>query len=195
MFELLFRTMGKVDELLGGLHRKMLSPKKIACPNCEKELDTKVPKRHECIFCGYRFEIDENCRLYSLDDSNQRIGHIPNKIPRDKRIASLVIALGVLGYLLFELWANQFDVPIPLGKRHAIVLHFTGGAIPLLALSALCLVFSVISVVVDHFDHRPNEESYRYFLFYSILVGVTLFVGGFAVGLLEHSVSAFEVHR
>lgn len=88
------------------------------------------------------------------------VDHTPNQIPRSERVvnvlyAVVIIALGVVGLTTGELL-------LP-GKRssgpNGVALQGLSAWAMYAAMLCACVV--LLSVVVDHYDKRNNEISYR----------------------------------
>lgn len=82
--------------------------------------------------------------------------YIPNKIPLGKRLWNKALAISLLIYGGYGIYKNDLYIParfrgIHLHDEPAIVMYaaFISGAVVLL------------SVVVDHYDRRNNEEKYQ----------------------------------
>lgn len=102
--------------------------------------------------------------------------YTPNQIPLASRLlrtagAIVLIAHGVIGVL-------NDDVIIPT-KRSVIHLHGISGWV--MAASIFCAALVLVSAVVDHFDRRDNEATYKRFGRWTARLGWMLM--GAAMGL------------
>ena len=97
--------------------------------------------------------------------------HIPNEIPRGERIWNTVFAVALFAYGSYGVWVNELFIP---GKRSkGVHLHDVPAWIMYGAMLCACVV--MLSVVVDHYDMRPNERHYRTFAQVGKYVGWGLF--------------------
>jgi TRAP-type C4-dicarboxylate transport system permease small subunit len=87
------------------------------------------------------------------------ITHIPNRIPATERITLTVFSILLFVYGSYGVWVNDFYVP---GRRsRGVHLHDIPAWMMYGAVICACLV--MLSIVVDHYDRRPNERHYRTF--------------------------------
>lgn len=85
--------------------------------------------------------------------------HTPNSISRGDRIAYTVFSILLFAYGSYGVWVNALYIP---GRRTAgTYFHDIPAWIMYGAIVCACLV--MLSVVVDHYDRRPNERHYRTF--------------------------------
>ena len=102
-------------------------------------------------------------------DANGR--YIPNEIPKGERGISTLLSLLLLAYGSYGIWSNDLYLP---GKRsRGVHLHDSPAWVMYGAVLCACLV--MLSVVVDHYDRRNNERSYRVFANALKVIGWTLF--------------------
>ena len=83
----------------------------------------------------------------------------PNQIPLGTRIWYLVASPLLLAYGSIGIYVDDIFVP---GKRSRGV-HLHGVPAWLMYIAMLCAVANMVSVVIDHYDTRPNERHYRLF--------------------------------
>lgn len=107
----------------------------------------------------------------------------PNRIPLVERLGSVLLILVIGAYTLWSLGRNDFPVKIAKGPP----AHLHGIAAWLMAGAAFSAVAVLISVLVDHYDKRDNEISYRQFVRVGSVVGWTLF----GTALLVHFLAGF----
>lgn len=85
--------------------------------------------------------------------------YLPNRIPLGERLINIVLSSGLLLYGGYGLQVNDLYIP---GKRTSGVhLHDEPALLMYAAFVCGCLV--MLSVVVDHYDERNNEQKYRAF--------------------------------
>lgn len=93
---------------------------------------------------------------YSLNPAD----YTPNEVPLKKRVINVALALLVMAYSGYSLWAGRF---VMAGSSRGKVEVITFVGIEVWIMSAACLsaaAFGVLSVI-DHFDRRRNERGYR----------------------------------
>lgn len=101
-------------------------------------------------------------------DENGR--YLPNHIPARERLSHTFLALLLLSYGSYGVWANDLYIP---GKRGGVHLHNASAQFMYGAMLCACLVMLV--VVVDHYDRRDNERHYRAVAKGGSILGWTLF--------------------
>ena len=108
--------------------------------------------------------------------------YTPNRIPRGERIWNTVFAGLLFAYGSVGVWLNDLYIP---GKRSkGLHLHDVPAWIMYGAMICACLV--MLSVVVDHYDRRPNERHYRTFAQIGKFLGWTLFAASLFAVLFRH---------
>jgi hypothetical protein len=85
--------------------------------------------------------------------------YVPNHIPEGERLQLMVICLLLVAYGAIGLYYGDIYVPRKLGWGSAGT-HFHGDAALLMYGAIISAVFGALSVVVDHYDERNNEEMY-----------------------------------
>ncbi len=103
--------------------------------------------------------------------------HVPNHIPRQERIANVLLSLSLLAYALFGLAHDDLFIP----SKRSSGLHLHGAPMWVMAGAMVSAVASLLSVVIDHYDTRPNERLYRRFALGTQALGWALFLGAFAL--------------
>lgn len=83
--------------------------------------------------------------------------HIPNQIPGRTRIFLTILAMAFMAYAIAELAIGITYLPAKHG--HGILL--SGVPTVMVAISAALLGVVAVSVVIDHYDRRPNEAQYK----------------------------------
>src|SRR5258706_3826346 len=87
------------------------------------------------------------------------MSYLPNRIRRSTRIVHIVLALLLLGWGTFGVLKNDLLYP----GRWNTNFHLSGFPAWLMYAAMLCAAAALLSVVVDHYDRRDNERSYRAF--------------------------------
>ena len=135
-------------------------PKDYICTNCNTKRTVYYYGEYTCKKCEEKFLIkNETEKTNEINRENiQNKRYIPNRIPIKQRLALIFLSLLFLFYGIWGIYRN--DLAVPLSKRSRAVFHLHGffmyiGLIGLIFFSTLC-----ISVIVDHYDKRNNEEKY-----------------------------------
>lgn len=85
--------------------------------------------------------------------------YIPNHIPAEERLKYIAFSIFLFAYGSYGVWVNDLYIP---GKRSkGIHLHDVPAWIMYGAMICACLV--MLSIVVDHYDERNNENNYKLF--------------------------------
>ena len=107
---------------------------------------------------------------YRVDPNMDR--YIPNHIPAGERWWNSGLSLLILAWGSYGLWADELIVPI--SKRgEALYLHGTAAVVMFCAM--VSSVLNLLAVVMDHFDTRNNEITYRRIAFGTQVLGWVLF--------------------
>jgi hypothetical protein len=149
----------------------------VTCPCCGIPTLPRRGAGDECGLCGWRDYRSQNehypdrvvkgqnfglslaqaRKEYRVYGSLDRSAYTPNEVPVRKLVVNGLIALGILAYCGFSLWAGVMVVP---GKRGALVVE-EGAPIWLMTAAAVsAAMFGVLSIV-DHYDRRRNEHVYQ----------------------------------
>lgn len=105
------------------------------------------------------------------EKESNNIGHNPNHIPSGERTVSIIFSSLLFLYGTFGVIIDDLYIP---GKRRPGV-HFHGEPAWIMYGAFLCAVANMISVVVDHYDQRNNENNYKLFARVTQIAGSTLF--------------------
>lgn len=99
--------------------------------------------------------------------------HIPNFVPASTRLKLALCAVALLAYMVVGLVTGYTYLP---GKRGGFLLS----AIPTLLIvgAASALFLSALLTIIDHYDKRPNEPTYRAARGYLNSAAFYLFVAG-----------------
>ena len=100
--------------------------------------------------------------------------HSPNRIPRSERVLNALYALVILALGALGLFKGELLLP---GKRtsgpNGAALQ--GFSAWLMYGAMACAICVLLSSVVDHYDRRNNEVSYRRFAQWGKVCGWSLF--------------------
>ena len=110
----------------------------------------------------------------------------PNQIPLGTRVVNLLMSVGLLGYGTFGVLRDDLYLP----SRSGAGTHLHGLTMWLVYSAMLCGVANLISVVVDHYDLRPNESDYRKFALFTQVSGWALVLAA----LLNQIVTRSALH-
>jgi hypothetical protein len=116
---------------------------------------------------------------YQVDPNMDR--YIPNHIPSGERWWNVGLSLLILAWGAYGLWAD--DLIIPSKRGGGIHLHGTAAVVMFCAMVAS--VINLLSVVLDHYDLRNNELTYRRIAFGTQVLGWALFAAALVVHLLR----------
>ncbi|MBD9477971.1 hypothetical protein [Pseudoxanthomonas sp. PXM02] len=103
--------------------------------------------------------------------------HVPNRIDRHDRITLIVSATLLFAYGTFCWVSNHFFLPAYFhrgGRLKGIHLYESAAWFMYGAVICACLIMA--SVVVDHYDERPNERSYKRFAKVAMYAGFSFFL-------------------
>ncbi len=109
--------------------------------------------------------------------------HVPNRIPAAQRFLDILYALVIIAFGALSLFKGDLLLP---GKRtsgsNGMVLHGVSAWVMYGAM--LCAICVLLSSVVDHYDRRNNEGSYRRFVRAGKICGWSLFVSALVLHVL-----------
>lgn len=106
----------------------------------------------------------------------------PNHIPPGERIECLVFSLGIITYGTLGVIFDDLYIP---GKRTS-GLHFHGVPCWIMYSALLAAAANLLSVIVDHYDQRKNENNYKKFAVRTRQIGWVLFILAFAADLFVY---------
>jgi predicted RNA-binding Zn-ribbon protein involved in translation (DUF1610 family) len=96
--------------------------------------------------------------------------YTPSHISFGKRVFGILLSLGLIGYGLLGLLADDLYLP---GSGPGI--HLYGTPALLMCIAFICAAGVLLSVVIDHYDKRDNERYYRLFARLGRFAGWTFF--------------------
>lgn len=97
----------------------------------------------------------------------QDLSYVPNQIPARVRRAHIVTSLGLLAYGAFGLRHDDLYIR----WKRSSGTHFHGWPLWLVLAAMVCAAANLLAVVIDHYDRRENERSYRIFAKASQVLG------------------------
>lgn len=109
--------------------------------------------------------------------------YTPNVVPFGKRIWNAAAAIFLLFYGAIGLYLNDLYVP----GKHQPGIHFHGTAAWVMYCSILCVCANLVSVIVDHYDHRNNEIRYINFSYYAESTAWIIFFSALSISLFSSS--------
>ena len=95
----------------------------------------------------------------------------PNNIPLTERIISVLLSCFLLVYGGYGVYKNDIAIPTKTG-----VMHFHNGPALMHYGAFICAVLMLLSLVVDHYDKRNNEKTYKVFQKRCGYIGCLLFI-------------------
>jgi hypothetical protein len=107
------------------------------------------------------------------------VSYFPNHIPKGERILNVVLSLLLLFYGTAGVMADDLYIP----GKHRPGIHFHGEPAWIIYGAFLFAIANMMSVVIDHYDKRNNETTYKVFARVSQILGWTCFVGALALDL------------
>jgi hypothetical protein len=120
-----------------------------------------------------------NRPYYQVDPNMDR--YIPNEIPSSERWWNVGLSLLILAWGAYGLWADDLIVPTKRGNG----IHLHGNPAVTMFCAMVASVLNLLFVVLDHFDIRNNELTYRRIAFGTQFFGWALFAAAIFVHLLR----------
>jgi hypothetical protein len=115
---------------------------------------------------------------YRVDPNMDR--YIPNHIPATERWVYFALSVFIICWGTFGLWADDLIVPI---SKRGDAIHFHGTSAVIMFCAMLAAVLNLLTIIIDHFDIRNNELTYRRIAFGTQVAGVLLFATAICVRL------------
>ena len=103
----------------------------------------------------------------------------PNKISRGDRITYIILSSILLIYGLGGFIIDDLYIPGKRGKG----FHIHGIALYIMLCAFMCAIANLISIVIDHYDKRDNEISYKKFAKRTEILGWIFAVSAFLADL------------
>ncbi|GDY11968.1 hypothetical protein LBMAG53_08460 [Planctomycetota bacterium] len=82
--------------------------------------------------------------------------YLPNHIPPEKRVSYMLLVTAMLTYGIYGIWEDDLWIP----AKHGDGVHFHGFPAWVFFAALLLSAASVLTIVVDHYDRRNNEDFY-----------------------------------
>ncbi len=90
--------------------------------------------------------------------------HVPNRIAKRDRVILILSATLLFAYGTFCWISNHFFLPIQFNRGGPVGgIHLYGDAVWFMYGAVVCACLIMGSIVVDHYDERPNERHYTRF--------------------------------
>ncbi len=105
----------------------------------------------------------------------------PNQISYGQRVTYILLSVFLLAYGIHGLIVDDLYIP----GRHSRGMHLHGRAAVWMFVAMCYFVVMMLTVVVDHYDTRDNECSYRTFADFSKYLGMFFVAGAFVVGVID----------
>lgn len=86
--------------------------------------------------------------------------YVPNHIPLETQVGYLAASVLLIAYAVYAVSADDFLIWIP-GRRGDLTIHLHGPSVWIAVGAIVMATLCMLSVVMDHFDERPNEATYR----------------------------------
>jgi hypothetical protein len=155
----------------------------VACPRCNKVDPVLVPGKFICSACGCKFAVDRSRGMVEFIEQNGKTyeKYHFNSFPTWKIVYYCIASLFIMAYGTIGLTYNDIYIP----GKHSPGVHLHGLGADLMYGAMLFGSFNMISIVVDHFDHRDNERSYRLFARVTSLSGWFLFLLALGIQLFS----------
>lgn len=104
------------------------------------------------------------------------LSYIPNKVSLLVRMKNLIFSIILLVYGTIGLFAQKIYIPMPskYSYRRDNGFWFYDEAAILIVGAFFCGILVMISVIVDHYDKRNNENKYRKFSSFFKILGYGL---------------------
>lgn len=138
--------------------------KSLRCKTCRHPLDWRL--KVKCPNCGVTNHLNRgetakaNCsRCYNTIRAD-KMGYIPNQVPVQERVLSILLACTFIAASLYALIYQHLVLPYG-GKYRGHFWRFDGYEMTLPVAALILAVIGLLSIVVDHYDKRENEHVYK----------------------------------
>lgn len=112
-------------------------------------------------------------------DKSAATKHFPNRIRRNVRVSNALMGAYLLAWGGSGLYSSRLVLGV---RRNVVIAVLWNGPAWLMAAAMICGAMVMLSVLVDHYDLRDNEGSYRAFRWVLVRLGWCLF----AASLVSH---------
>ena len=138
------------------------------CPNCDAVVSRDA---NVCPVCKADFGKTSTWRPVDPNAQKRTEPYVPNVISGWNRSWYVIYALVLIAYCGLSLYSDTFYVPAKSGR--GVTLH--GARAAIMCIAILCGIACLISMVMDHYDRRDNEEAYKLFAMRAKYTGWGLF--------------------
>lgn len=125
---------------------------------------------------------DENINLISLFNSGNSSNnqYIPNVISLKTRVLSFIAIVGLTLYVVYSLIVGKIMLP---AKRGVLVLQ----GLPMYIVVVAFLLWSIriSAIIIDHYDKRNNEYTYKKFGVFIEILAFGIFLLGILFGMIR----------
>lgn len=137
------------------------------CSICHTKATIYYAGQYRCRKCKRKYFVDKALNLIGENDEDEEddvdtrtANHRSNYIPLHQRIIATICGLG---FLIYGIWGvSMNDLPLPFGSRgNAFVVHLNGIFKYIGFFGLFCLFCESISFIIDHYDKRNNESTYK----------------------------------
>jgi len=117
----------------------------------------------------------------------------PNYVDLDVRAGCLSASAALIFYAALSIQNDDFFIWLP-GRRQTGYVHLHGVPVWLACISIFFACLSMLAVVVDHYDKRDNEESYRKFAKLALKAAFYVLVFAMLSDAIYFKSGSFETH-
>jgi hypothetical protein len=102
-------------------------------------------------------------------------------IPLTERIVHILLSIFLIGYGVHGLLADDLFLP----SKHGRGTHLHGIPMVLMLISMACATVALMSTVIDYYDRRDNDRSYKSFARIAGYCGWTFFILSLLDGIYQ----------
>lgn len=113
-----------------------------------------------------------------MKPAGRKAAYRPNVVPGPDRWWNTSLGLVLLAWGIAGLYTARFEIR----TRGRLIVALREGPAWLMGAAAICGGLVLLSVVIDHYDRRNNEEHYRTFKWVAVRLGWCFFTAS----LLAH---------
>jgi hypothetical protein len=138
------------------------------CPKCQyKRKESDSNPEWQCPSCGIAYA------KFQATEKQSGYQFTPNHIKWTTRFYYFIASVSLFSYGAYGVYINDLFLP---GRRGGAGTHFHDGAAYVLFGAIICGCLYMISVVIDHYDKRDNEDRYHDFGVIMKYLGIALFI-------------------
>jgi hypothetical protein len=108
--------------------------------------------------------------------------YVPNVVSLEDRLRKTGLALAMLAYAAYGAWSNDLYVP----SKHGRGIHLHGDGTRLAFVAACFAAIAMGTQILDHYDRRDNERTYRRIADVAGWIGVMVFIAAVLVDVRTH---------